>query len=99
MSLVQNNNPADANPERAQLFADQLRQAMIQLHETIEVDPQMRTGKPVIRGTRLTVAQILAELAEGATLSEIAEDFDVDLEPLRKALEAMALYLDEPFPR
>ena len=32
-------------------------------------------GKPVIRGTRITVELILQKLAEGATHSELLEDY------------------------
>ena len=78
------------------MLAEQLRQAMILLDETIVVDPNMRTGKPTIRGTRLSLAQILAELAGDARVSEIADDFDVAPGPINKALEALALYLDRP---
>jgi uncharacterized protein (DUF433 family) len=34
----------------------------------IAVDPRVMTGKPVIRGTRLTVEHILSLLASGATV-------------------------------
>ena len=33
-------------------------------------------GKPVIRGTRLTVAYILHLLAHGATVSEILDEYE-----------------------
>jgi len=41
----------------------------------IEVDPNVMMGKPVIRGTRITVELILRKLAEGATESELLEDY------------------------
>ncbi len=37
----------------------------------IESDPKVMFGKPVIRGTRVTVEQILRELGEGATPEEV----------------------------
>jgi len=40
-------------------------------HEQIVVDPQVMAGKPVIRGTRLPVEQILRELADGLTTEEV----------------------------
>jgi uncharacterized protein (DUF433 family) len=36
-------------------------------HPRITVDPAVMLGKPVIRGTRITVEMILRKLAEGAT--------------------------------
>jgi len=43
--------------------------------ERIEIDPAVMMGKPVIRGTRLTVELILRKLAEGATESDLLEDY------------------------
>jgi uncharacterized protein (DUF433 family) len=40
-------------------------------HERITVDPKIMFGKPVIKGTRITVEQILRELAEGMTDEQI----------------------------
>jgi uncharacterized protein (DUF433 family) len=37
-------------------------------HPRISVDPAVMLGKPVIRGTRITVELILRKLSEGATL-------------------------------
>ena len=41
------------------------------LLKRIHVDPNIMVGKPVIRGTRLTVGHILGLLADGWTFPEI----------------------------
>lgn len=46
-----------------------------QLLERITINPQVMVGKPVIRGTRLTVQYILNLLAHGATIDEILEEY------------------------
>ena len=46
-----------------------------QLLERITVTPKVMTGKPVIRGTRLTVEYILNLLAHGATNDEILGEY------------------------
>jgi len=43
--------------------------------ERIEINPAVMMGKPVIRGTRITVELILHKLAEGATEAEMLEDY------------------------
>jgi uncharacterized protein (DUF433 family) len=43
--------------------------------ERIEIHPAVMMGKPVIRGTRITVELILRRLAEGETESELLEDY------------------------
>jgi len=45
------------------------------LLERITVDPKIMVGKPVIKGTRLTVEYILNLLAHGATVSEILSEY------------------------
>lgn len=47
-----------------------------ELLERIVLDPKVMTGKPVIRGTRLTVEYILNLLAHGATVEEVLEEYD-----------------------
>jgi len=46
-----------------------------QLLERIACDPQVMVGKPVIRGTRLTVEYILNLLAHGSTIEAILEEY------------------------
>ena len=45
------------------------------LLERITVDPKVMVGKPVIKGTRLTVEYILNLLAHGATITEILSEY------------------------
>ncbi|HSN88298.1 MAG TPA: DUF433 domain-containing protein [Thermoanaerobaculia bacterium] len=46
-----------------------------QLLERITLDPGVMAGKPVIRGTRLTVEYIVGLLAHKATVDEILEEY------------------------
>lgn len=43
--------------------------------ERVEINPAIMMGKPVIRGTRITVELILRKLAGGATEGEMLEDY------------------------
>ena len=47
-----------------------------QLLERITLNPKVMTGKPVIKGTRLTVEYILNLLAHGATEEEILNEYE-----------------------
>lgn len=47
-----------------------------QLLERITLNPKVMVGKPVIKGTRLTVEFILNLLAHGATPEEIIKEYD-----------------------
>lgn len=55
--------------------------------EIITIDPVKRGGKPCIRGLRITVYDILDQMASGMTGEEIIKDFpDLTLEDLRACL-------------
>jgi len=47
-----------------------------QLLGRIACNPKVMVGKPVIKGTRLTVEYILNLLAHGATAAEILEEYE-----------------------
>lgn len=46
------------------------------LLERITLNPKVMTGKPVIKGTRLTVEFILNLLAHGATTAEMLDEYN-----------------------
>ena len=46
-----------------------------QLLDRITLNPKVMVGKPVIKGTRLTVEHILNLLAHGETMEEILEEY------------------------
>ncbi len=46
-----------------------------QLLERIALNPKVMVGKPVIKGTRLTVEYILSLLAHGATPEEVVKEY------------------------
>lgn len=48
---------------------------MVNYHEHITIDPNIRSGKPIIRGMRITVYDVLEMLSDGMTFDEIIEDF------------------------
>jgi len=47
-----------------------------QLLNRVTLNPKIMVGKPVIKGTRLTVEYILGLLAKGATIDEILDEYD-----------------------
>lgn len=56
-------------------------------HDIITIEPGKRSGKPCIRGMRITVYDILEYLAGGMTEAEILEDFsELTLEDIKACL-------------
>ncbi len=43
--------------------------------DRICIDPEIRFGKPCVRGTRITVGEVLGFLATGGAESELLTDF------------------------
>lgn len=46
---------------------------MIDYKERIQADPSILSGKPVVKGTRISVEAILERLSEGATVECLLE--------------------------
>lgn len=54
--------------------------------DRIAIDPGIRHGKPVIRGTRVPVDILLGSLAAGMTLAEVAREYGVTVEDVKAAI-------------
>jgi uncharacterized protein (DUF433 family) len=60
---------------------------MAELLDRITINPAIRSGKPIVRGTRITVADILEYMAGGMTQEEILADFpDLTADDIRAVL-------------
>jgi len=66
-----------------------MQQGETTMDETMIIsDPNIMVGKPVIRGTRITVDLILEKFAAGQTFEQILEDYPhITREGIKAALE------------
>jgi len=55
------------------------------MNDRIVIDPNIRHGQPVIRGTRVPVAVILGNLAGGMSFEQIQDDYGVTADDIRAA--------------
>lgn len=70
------------------------RAVLFMMHERIAIDPQIMLGKPVIRGTRITVEAILRALGDGMPLEELLAAYpDITVDDVRAAQRFAADYL------
>jgi len=67
----------------------------VELAKYIIIDNGIRFGKPTIRGTRITVGDILQWLSEGISVSEILDDYPLLQEIHIYAALAFAARLEE----
>lgn len=79
-----------------QWLAERTRQAALELHDCVEVDANKLGGVPVLKGTRISVAQILAEIGEGQSIQAVADDFGLDVAQVRKLVTGLAICIDRP---
>ncbi len=56
------------------------------MNDRIVVDPEIRHGKPVIRGTRVPVARVIGGLAGGMSKQEVMREYEINEEDVLAAL-------------
>ena len=54
--------------------------------DRIVIDPSVRHGKPIIKGTRVSLEIILGSLAGGMEIVEIVKEYDLQKEDVLAAL-------------
>lgn len=65
--------------------------------ERIIVDPEIRFGKPCIKGTRIAVSDILNLIAGGYPLEDIPKQYpDISKEDIIAAIEYASEFMNEP---
>lgn len=62
----------------------------MQVAPRIVVDPRIRQGKPVVKGTRVPVELILTHLARGTSYEEIMDEYDLTRKDILAALHYAA---------
>ncbi len=78
-------------------LSERLAFAVRLVGDALEINPQIRSGVPVLRGTRFPASQVLAELAAGRSLAQIVEEWDLDENVVRSFLEGLSIQIDRPF--
>ncbi|MDQ3007065.1 MAG: DUF433 domain-containing protein, partial [Chloroflexota bacterium] len=59
---------------------------MVELSLGITVDPAVRFGKPVIRDTRVPADTVVARVASGMSIKEVAEEYGITEKDVYNAL-------------
>lgn len=63
---------------------------MKEIAPKITIDPRIRGGKPVIRGTRVPVDLIVGKIAGGMAIEEVMREYELTKEDVRAALKYAA---------
>jgi len=67
----------------------------IEIAPRIIVDPFVRFGKPIIRGTRVPVDLIVAKVAGGMDIDEVAKEYGITTKDVRASLSYAARLIAE----
>jgi uncharacterized protein (DUF433 family) len=95
MTTVSDTLTVPAQPA-GQWLTQRTQYATRELSDCVEWNAHKLGGAPVLKGTRISVAQILAELGEGQSAEEVAADFDLDVTLVKKLVQGLAVCLDRP---
>jgi uncharacterized protein (DUF433 family) len=57
------------------------------MNDRIDINPRVHHGRPIIRGTRVPVSVVLAAIAGGDPLEQVASDYDVTIEDVRACVD------------
>ena len=61
-----------------------------QIGERITIDPKVKSGKPVIKGTRVGVELIIGQIAGGMSIDQVADEYELSAEDVKAALRYAA---------
>ena len=82
--------------DKASFVSRRLARAVESMQQHLDIDPARRSGVPVVKNTRFTVAQLLAQLADGDSIYDLEENFELDKNTLSCILHAFSAILDQP---
>jgi uncharacterized protein (DUF433 family) len=67
----------------------------VEIAPRIVADPRVRFGNPTIKGTRVSVAVVLDELAAGSTVEDIVREYGITRRDVRAVLRYAANVMAE----
>lgn len=85
----------DTSTARHRLERAMIPSMMVEIVPGITRDPERAFAKPVIAGTRVTAAQVLASLASGRSEAEIRTEHRLTSEQIRAVLRYAAMLADQ----
>jgi uncharacterized protein (DUF433 family) len=72
-----------------------MKQKMLELAAGIIIDPSIRSGRPVIRGTRVPVDIVVGRVAAGMSVQAVADEYEITEKDVYNALRYAAQRLTE----
>lgn len=68
---------------------------MKEIADGVVLDPKVKFGKPIIKGTRVPVDLVIGKIAGGMDMEEIIAEYDLTRDQILNALRYAALLVAE----
>jgi uncharacterized protein (DUF433 family) len=78
-------------------LSDRMQSALDILNEVVDIDVKKAGGKPCLIGTRFTLAQVFAEIAEGKSIIDLSKDFNLNKSHIEGFLRSISICFDQSF--
>jgi uncharacterized protein (DUF433 family) len=85
-------NGTFAHLKKVYIFTNTKKMHFMDWQNYIQTDPEILLGKPIIKGTRLSVEFIIQRLANGWTTGQILENYP---QLTKEALQAVFYYVND----
>jgi uncharacterized protein (DUF433 family) len=72
-----------------------MKQKVVELATGIVIDPAIRSGHPVIRGTRVPIDMLVGRVAAGMAIQAVADEYGITEKDVYNALRYAAQRLTE----
>lgn len=80
-------------------MAERLAHSVRLLKDSVGISHRVRSGVPVLRGTRMPLSRILAEISRSSFIDDFGKHWDLDVQHLRGFLDGLSIQLDRSFVR
>lgn len=83
--------------EVSDMNGKQYLQSIISKHPRVNMDTNILSGVPSVKGTRIPISLICACLRDGMSLNEVRDDYNLPEEDVKASLNFVIDILDSPF--
>lgn len=78
------------------MMTARINHARSALSQCVDIDPEIMSGVPVVKNTRMPVSMVLSNVAADMSLDELAQDFELNKEYLVLIIRCLATAFDSP---
>jgi uncharacterized protein (DUF433 family) len=85
----------EATAERCAIVAGAIEIPLESLHDSVQIDKEVRGGVPVIRGTRVPLSLVFAEVRDSTFVDWLAKQLELERDVLHKLFDGLSIAFDK----